>query len=277
MTELDLVHGLLVLSLAVAPFGTYGFSHAPWRWQIVFHAGAFCCTALGLLLAVPELCFAWPLFCAGIFTHFLRHRAPYLGSPYELCKCIPFMFSMVAAAWLVGGANELYLLGYGAQFSYYAALHGNVLGWMIVGGLATLAGQAGPDRRLHLTSVFVCFGSFVVVAVGIDAWSAIKPIGVVGLSVMIPASQVAFLRRVRGRNNPAFVLGCISLFCFLLTLALAWLNELSRLPRADLGGIRIMVWFHGVLNAAVVAPSFLAAVALLRSSTSSLPAVKSAG
>lgn len=262
MSELSLLRVLLLLSMAVGPLGTHRFFFAePSRLRVAAHVGALACAALGLFVA-PILCVAWLLFCVGSFALFLRERVASRRWPELIAACIPFLFSIIAAVWLVGGANDLHILGYGAEFSYYAALHGNVLGWILIGALAVLADHGGPHRRVYLASVFVCFASFLLIALGIDQLRALKPIGVVGLSVAIPAAQLVFLRSVWSRDRRAFALGGVSLAGLVLTMVLAWRNELSMPVFSVVGNIRGMVSVHGALNAVVVAPCFLLAVAL---------------
>jgi hypothetical protein len=208
------------------------------------------------------LCVAWLVFCAASFALFLRSRVRSLGSPRVLATCVPFVFSNIAAVWLVGGANDLRILGYEAHFSYYAALHGNVIGWTLIGTLATLADRDSPQRGIYLSSVLACLVSFLLIAFGIDQLRALKPIGVIGLSIALPISQLAFLRSVWARNRPAFILGCVSFAGLVFTMVLAWRNELSMPLFQSVAGIRGMVSVHGVLNTLVIAPCFLLAVSL---------------
>ncbi|MBK6696550.1 MAG: hypothetical protein IPG50_30825 [Myxococcales bacterium] len=202
MSELTLLRVLLLLAMAMGPLGTHRFFFAEQsRLRVGAHVLALACAALGLFLDAPVLCGAWLLFCAGSFALFLGERASREGaaalrSPDVLAASVPFLFSNIAAVWLVGGANDLRILGYGTAFSYYAALHGNVLGWILVGALAGLAQRGGPERRVYLASVLVCLVSFLLLAFGIDQLRALKPLGVVGLSLALPASQLAFLRSV---------------------------------------------------------------------------------
>jgi hypothetical protein len=90
----------------------------------------------------------------------------------------------------------------------------------------------------------------------------LKPIGVIGLSVALSFSQLAFLRSVWSRSLPAFILGCVSFAGLAFTMVLAWRNELSMPEFQAVAGIRGMVSVHGVLNTIVVAPCFLLAVSL---------------
>lgn len=261
MTEPDLLRALLLFSIAVAPAGAYRLLFAaPSQGRRVALWVALACTAAGLWGPFPALCFAWPLFCVGAFAQYLwQHRAD-LSSARGIATCVPFVFSIIAATWLVGGANELRLLGYGLSFSYYAALHGNVLGWMILSALAALAREDSSSRPVYLVSVYVCLASFLMIAIGIDQLDALKPIGVVGLTLALLTSHLAFLRSAWTRHKLAFVLGCASFLGLAFTLTLAWRHELGLPSLPPALNVRSMVSVHGVLNTLVVAPSLMLAV-----------------
>jgi hypothetical protein len=268
MSELFLLRVLLLLAMAMGPLGTHRFSFAePSRLRVGAHIGALACAALGLFTGAPILCVAWLLFCAVSFALFLRERVSRGGvqslrSLDVLVACVPFLFSNIAAVWLVGGSNDLRILGYDPAFSYYAALHGNVLGWILLGALAVLARARGPERAIYVACVLVCLVSFLSIAFGIDQLRALKPIGVVGLSLALPVAHLAFLRSVWSKNRSAFALGSVSLAALVFTMVLAWQNELAIPGFVTVAGIRSMVSVHGTMNALVVAPCFLAAVTL---------------
>ena len=262
LSELSLLRALLLASMALGPLATRGLFPARSRLRDAAHLGALACAAAGMLAPAPALTVVWLLFCAGSFAGYLHARAAALRSPAALATCVPFVFSNIAATWLVGGTNELHLLGYGVHFSYYAALHGNVLGWLVLGTVATLADPPGPHRRLYLATILVALASFLLIAFGIDQLRALKPIGVVGLSVVLPGAQLVFLRGAWSRSRPGFVLGVISLTTLALTMALAWQNELALPVLQAIPGIRGMVSVHGLLNTLVVAPCFLLAAGL---------------
>jgi len=248
--------------MVMGPFATRCLFAEASRLRAAAHLAAFVCAAAGLFAPWPALCVVWLVFCAANFVLFLRSRAASLCSPPVLAACVPFVFSNIAAVWLVGGANDLHLLGYDPFFSCYAALHGNVVGWIVIGTLAALADRDSPQRGIYVTSVLVCLVSFLLIAFGIDQLRALKPIGVLGLSIALPISQLAFLRGVWSRNRPAFLLGCVNFAGLVFTMILAWRNELSTPVFEVVAGIRGMVSVHGVLNTAVVAPCFLLAVSL---------------
>jgi hypothetical protein len=265
MSELHLLQLLLLVAMVVGPLGTHRhFEVGTPSTRIIAHVVGLVCAAVGLVSPWPPLCAVWLLFCAGSFGLFLLSRRHELGSPRVLAACVPFLFSNVAAVWLVAGANDLRLLGYAANFSFYASLHGNVLGWIVVGAIAILAdGEVSSRARaLYVGAVFVCFVSFLLVAVGIDQVRAIKPIGVVGLSIALPLAYLTFLRDVRSRHRLAFVLGCLSFVGLVFTMVLAWGNEIGLPVLGEVAGKRAMVSVHGVINALFVAPCFLLAVVL---------------
>lgn len=272
MSELTLLRVLLLVSLAIAPLGTHrhfalgGREHRqgmpePSRARITAHVVALACAAIALFTPFALASLGWLLFTAGSFAVFLRSRVSSLRSPATLAACVPFLFSNIAAVWLVAGSNDLHLLGYGMHFSFYAALHCNVLGWILIGALAILADRESPQRWLYVVAIAVCFVSFLLIALGIDQLRALKPFGVIGLSIAIPIAQLVFLRSVRTSHRAAFALGCTSLAGLLLTMALAWANELSMIVPA-IAGIRAMVVVHGVTNTLIVAPCFLLASVL---------------
>lgn len=256
MSELNLLRGLLLLSMVVGPFATRRLFAEASRLRDASHLAALVCAAAGLFGPWPALCAVWLAFCAASFAAFLRSRAA------SLAACVPFVFSNIAAVWLVAGSNDLRLLGYDPFFSYYAALHGNVIGWTVIGTLAALANRDSPERRIHLASVVVCFVSFLLIAFGIDQLRALKPIGVLGLSIALAMSQVTFLGGVWSRNRLAFLVGCVGFAGLVFTMVLAWRNELATPIFEMVAGIRGMVSVHGVVNAVVVAPCFLLAVSL---------------
>ncbi len=283
MTELALLRALLLGSLIVASLGTHRlfFSARSFlarsclarsvparsvparaRAHIALNVVGLACAAAGLYSPVPVLAVGWLVFCAGQLAWFAWRDRRALRSLAGLAGAVPLLFSNVSAVWIVGGANDLGILGYGPHFSFYAALHGVVLGWILVGAIAGLAQRDGPDRTLYGAAVMVCFASFLLIAVGIDQLRAIKPVGVIGLSLAIPAAQLVFLRRAWSRHRGAFALGGVSLLGLVFTLTLAWRNELGMAAFPALLEVRGMVSAHGVINAAVVAPSFLLAVIL---------------
>lgn len=280
-TELHFLHGLLIVALISAPFVTSRFFLERTQRHDVAHVVAGVVTVAALLFGLPVLTLAWLLFCAFGFGLFLHQRFAHLRSWhdrtwYELAKCVPFVFSIVGATWLVSGANGFRLLGYERAFSYYAALHGHVLGWMVVGGIAVLANHAARFNRFYLVAVFASLVSFLLIAFGIDGVPYIKPIGVFGITALVGTSMVLFVVSVRRTAPRAFALGLVSLLGFVFTMTLAWQNEVG-LDLAPSLGARAMVSLHGVVNGVVVAPCFLLALYVHRRSAGGRAMTRAAG
>jgi hypothetical protein len=255
--------------LLVAPFGTRQLFANASRLHVIAHGAAWICAAIGLF-AAPLFTIGWLVFTVGSALVFLRARVSTLFTPTTLAAGVPFVFSNIAALWLVGGSNNLHLLGYGPEYSYYAALHGNVLGWIVLGALAILVDRS-HERRVYVASMFVCLVSFLLIAFGIDKLRALKPFGIAGLSIALTASLLVFLRTAWSRNRTAFAIGCISAAGLAFTMALAWRNELVTPIFVGVLGVRGMVSVHGVLNALVVGPCFLWAVVMTLSSGATRP------
>ena len=259
MSELEVLRALLLVSVIVAPLGTRLLGELPSGWHVA-HGVSVAAVGLGLFV-LPWASTLWPVFCAANLAVFLWSRRRTLLTLPALAGGVPLAFSLVAATWIVGGTNDLGILGYGPHFSFYAALHGNVLGWMLVGAIAALATREGPRQRLYAITVFVCFVSFLLVAIGIDQVRAIKPVGVAGLTLAIPLAQLAFLAEVRS-HRAAFAAGLVSFLGLVFTLVLAWQNELAAPTLGNVAGVRSMVSVHGVVNALVTAPAMMLAVYL---------------
>lgn len=255
MTELEVLRVLLLVSVVVAPWSTRLFVALPRGWFVAYGVGV--ASVAGALFALPWLSVLWPIFCLGNLAVVLHGRLP--RTLPELAGTVPFAFSLVAATWIVGGTNDLQILGYGPHFSFYAALHGNVLGWMLVGAIAALARREGKRQRLYVAATLVCFVSFLLVAIGIDVSATLKPVGVAGLTLAIPTVQIAFLIDARS-NRAAFAAGLLSVVALAFTLVLAWLNELGLPTLGSIGSVRAMVAVHGVVNTLVVGPAMLWAV-----------------
>lgn len=261
MVELELLRALVLASAAIAPWTTRLFGELPRGWRLGYGL-ALVALALGLFSPLVWLCWLWPVFCLANFGAFLLPRRATLRSAAGLARCVPFVFSLVAATWIVGGSSDLRILGYGPHFSYYAALHGNVLGWTLVGAIAALASQERPRATVHRLVVLVAFVSFLLVALGIDQLAMLKPLGVAGLTLALPSAQIAFLTETWRRHRAAFALGALSLAGLAGTMVLAWQHELGAPALGPIAGVRPMVAAHGVVNTLLVAPAFLLAVAL---------------
>lgn len=284
MTELLLLKFLLMISLGVGPLATSRLLPISRRFA-AFHVGALALVCVSLFSRLSWLSAAWLLFVLLRIATAARYNvAPSRNTPStkrelagNLLSLVPFVFSVIAAVWLVAGTCDLRLLGYDPTFSYYAALHGNVLGWIVTGAVSTLAASPGRFRLVYQGAVLTTLVSFLLVAFGIDVLSSLKPIGTFGITAALIVALSTFLIEARARRR-AFVLAWLSLLSLLFTLALAWRHEFGALGEQAgarvlaviptyVGGVRSMVAVHGVMNTLVTGPALAAAVLIARRST----------
>lgn len=254
LAEINVLRGLLIAAFAIAPRVSIRFLLGEVKLLNVLHGIAFALVVVSIVFDVPYLSVAWLLFCLLGLGFFVRQnlRRPSL---LQVVQAVPFIFSIAGAVWLVAGANDLGLLGYDPSFSFYAALHGTVLGWLMVGCMAALATHASRFNRVYSIAVLGCLVSFFLIAFGIDGAPIIKPIGVVGTTLMVGLSLSLLLWECRS-SKAAASFALVSLLGFLFTIFLAWRNELGL---TTIGfapfGVRPMVSLHGAANGLVVAPS----------------------
>lgn len=260
MSEIVMLRLLLVAAMMGAPLITREFLLTASKLHDVTHVVAFLLTVVALFIDWPQLSVVWLLYCLFAFGLFVRESVAQRGrrwTVHQALRLFPFVFSVVGALWLVSGANDFGLLGYGIFFSYYAALHGHVLGWMLIGSMILLATRPTRFQQWYLVAGLVSVVSFFLIAFGIDGVPFIKPAGVTGLTLAIGCAQILFLFEKRSKSATA--LGLISLLGFSLTLLLAWRHELNLPVGEGLLGVRPMVSLHGFINSVVVAPCMVAA------------------
>lgn len=253
-----MLHLLLLVAMVTAPLLTGRFLLVPSRIHDGLHGFAVLITAASLVFELPVLSASWMLFCLFSLAVFIKQN-PRPRSLPALAQAVPFVFGIVGALWFVAGTNHLKLLGYGTAFSYYAALHSHVLGWILIGAIAVLAARADRFNIVFAGCVFAALGSFFLIAFGINGSPLMKLIGVVGLTLVLTTAQVLFLIECKGRPL-AGAFATLSLIVSGLTLTLAWKHELTRLPTMGLLGVRSMVSVHGVLNGFVLAPCTILAL-----------------
>jgi hypothetical protein len=260
MTEVVLLHGLVLCSFVAAPHATSRlFLRRSKRYEM-----AYVLALLGLVVSaaldVRPLAGLWPLFCAFGFVLHLSNEGRRVLSVRGVARCIPFVFSLVSATWFVAARNDLKLLGYPPNWSFYAALHGSVLGWLVIGCTAHLASrEKGPG--LYLWSCYLSLPLFLFVAFGIDGVAHLKRIGAVGLSLLVPLVIGRFALELRGGPRTPLLLALISVLGVVASMTLALFNEFwVGFPRILLG-MPTMVLLHGCLNALIVGPAFSLAIA----------------
>ena len=195
----------------------------------------------------------------GLFIHFKNNRNN-LFNFRILATFIPFVFSIIASVWLVAGSNGLYLLGYDINWSFYAALHGNYLGWMFLACMAFLSTKSLKFANFYTLGCYISFILFLLIAFGIDGVPYIKAIGVVGLTILVPV--IIGLYSFASRHKTSKFLSMLSLILVFVSMTLAVLNEFWTIDPQYFLGARSMVTVHGVLNAFIVTPLFFLALKL---------------
>lgn len=253
--EQEIIFLKLLLSVAIllGPLMSYRFFlyNFP-RYRKIYYPVSVI-TIGSLIINIPLLIFLWPIYCLyGFYLNFVQNKQN-LYSIKTIASFIPFIFSLIAAIWLLAGTNDLYLLGYNKSWSYYAALHGNYLGWLFTGCFAFLAKfTPGKVGRFYTHGCFILFGLFLMIALGIDGIPYLKPIGVIGLTLL--TSTLLVLNWYHTKNHKAKALLLISLVGFSFTMSLAVLKEFSTIQPAMILETPTMVIIHGMINGIVVIP-----------------------
>lgn len=258
MSELFILNLLLLVAFGVAPIMTRRLFLRDSRIYLKAHSVAFLAALLGFIFETRWLMIPWPAFCVFGFALYLKNERRHLFSWVGAATCLPFVFSLISALWFISGTYDLKLLGYSPAWSFYAALHGAFIGWMLVGGLAFLAKTHA--KRVYLLGAFLCLICFLLIAFGIDGVPYIKRVGVIGLSILIPFAIGLFTGSVWTQSRRAAVLAGLSLVAIVVSMSLAILNEFWIAAPRIAFGLPLMVITHGVLNALVAVPCFVAAV-----------------
>lgn len=193
-SEIRLLEVLLFFSFVLAPRMANRYFLRGSKSYSKIHKITLLVLFLGALAGLPAVTFTWLLFCLYGLWVFVRNERASLFSIGGVASSIPFVFSVISALWFAAGSNDLRLLGYDRAWSFYAALHGVVLGWLFVGCMAQVAKRMG---LFYLVSCCLAFVLFLCVAFGIDGVPVIKQIGVVGFSILVPLSIYRYASGLR--------------------------------------------------------------------------------
>lgn len=268
MTELSLLICLLSVAFILAPFMTRNFFLRNSQLYLRVHAVSLLILFVGGLLDWGWAAIIWPLFCAFGFVLFLQQERWGILSVSGLALCIPFVFSLISSVWFFAGTNDLHLLGYNKNWSFYAALHGSILGWFFVGCLAHLSKRPTANRA-YLFVCYMCLILFLFVAFGIDGVQHIKRVGVIGLSMVVPFSIGLFTFSIKKENRLSIFFAVISLLSIAISMTIAILNEFwVSFPKIALG-MPLMTVTHGLINVFFTVPCFYLAIRLGAEDTSS--------
>jgi predicted DCC family thiol-disulfide oxidoreductase YuxK len=261
MTELSLLIFFLGVAFILAPFMTKNFFLRNSQVYLRAHALCLLILFLGGVLDFNWIAAIWPLFCILGFFLYLKQEGRLIFSVKGFASCIPFVFSLISSAWFFSGTNDLHLLGYNKNWSFYAALHGSILGWFFVGCLAKLS-QRPNASKIYLFGCYLCFLLFLSVAFGIDGIPHIKRVGVIGLSIFVPFAIGLFTFSLKKENRLSLLFAVISLFSIAVSMTIAILNEFwVDFPKVAFG-MPIMTLTHGLINALFTVPCFYLAVRL---------------
>ena len=256
--ELSYLTTFLLVSLGIAPLMTNTLFLARNALYFKCYVLSFSAVALGILLNINFLVATWPAFCLFGLLLYLKKTGLKCLDLNAFVSVIPFVFSVIASIWLVAGVYDIRLLGYNKLWSFYAALHGNHLGWLLVGCLAYLAQRR--TSRFYVYACYICFVSFLLIALGIDGVPYIKQIGVIFMTVTVPCSILFYFLKLKGEQKIPKVLSGLSLFGVLVTMLLAVVKEFGGFSPFQFMGAGGMVSIHGLINSLIVTPCFFIAV-----------------
>lgn len=245
MTESSFLIFLLSIAFILAPLMTKNFFLRNSRLYSRAHVISLFVLLISGILDFSWFSLIWPLFCIFGFFLYLTQEGRRIFSTTGIATCIPFVFSLISAVWFVAGTNDLHLLGYTKSWSFYAALHGMVLGWYFVGCLAYLSKWPNASN-VHLFGCYGCLVLFLSVAFGIDGIPHLKRIGVIGFAILIPFAIGIFAFNLKKENRLAFVFAVISFFSIGLSMTIALLNEFwIDFPKIAFG-MPLMTLTHGL-------------------------------
>lgn len=261
MTEILILNYFLFVAFVLGPLMTKEFFLKGSGIYSASHLVALLILLCGVLLNLSYTVFVWPMFCAfGCFLY-LKGESKFIFTRQGVAGCIPFIFSLISSVWFVAGSLNLHLLGYGKAWSFYAAIHGCFLGWILVGCFAFLSGRQKSGNP-YLYGVYLSFLFFLFVAFGIDGVPYIKRIGVLGFYLLIPFLIGHYTFSLRKENRISLFLSAVSFFLIFASMTLATLNEFwSGFPKI-IAGIPIMVLTHGLMNALLAVPCLYLAIKL---------------
>ncbi|MGZ3694310.1 MAG: hypothetical protein ACXWQO_09005 [Bdellovibrionota bacterium] len=259
MTENLILFCFLSVGFVLAPLMTNAFFLRQSRTYAIVHIVVLLLILISVLPGSPHIALAWPLFCTWGFFCYLKNECKFTITIKDAAGCVPFIFSLISATWFFAGVNDLHLLGYSRAWSFYAALHGIFLGWILVGCLAYLA-KTKTNNALYLYSTLLAPVLFLFVAFGIDGVPYVKRIGVIGFSVMAPLLIARYSLHLEKRWKLSRLLSLLSLVSLVASMCLALLNEFwADFPRVT-AGMPTMVLTHGLLNAVIAVPCFFLAI-----------------
>jgi predicted DCC family thiol-disulfide oxidoreductase YuxK len=261
MTELSILIFFLSIAFILAPLMTNKFFLRDSKVYSRAHGVSLLVLLFGFVCGFNWIAITWLLFCIFGFLLYLKQEGRFLFSLKGFATCIPFVFSLISATWFVAGSNNLHLLGYNTNWSFYAALHASILGWFFIGCLAYLAKRPNANN-VYLFGCYLCLFLFLSVAFGINGIPYIKHIGVIGFSILVPFSIGLFAFDLKKENRLSWIFAVVSLLSIILSMTIAVLNEFWLEFPKRISGIPLMTLTHGFLNTLFTVPLFYLAIQL---------------
>lgn len=259
MSEIIFLKIFLFIGFIVAPLMTNAFFLQNSKNYAQGHKISIIILLFAVLFQIHSLIIVWPLFCIYGFFSYLRRQGKVTFLSNDIVVYIPFIFSLISATWFFAGANDLFFLGYNQNWSFYAALHGNFLGWIFTGCLAFLANRENSNS-IYLWGSYLTFIFFLFVAFGINGLLFLKSIGLLALTLIVPVLIGHYFLKLKKDNQLSRAFALISLCSIAVSMSLALLNEFWNEMPKFIWGISFMVLTHGLLNAVVTVPLFFLAI-----------------
>jgi len=263
LNELSTLKLFLYFSFLIAPLATGNFFLKKYKkLYIQTHVVSLFCLLLFEVFMINVFIFAWPLFC--VFSCFLLFVESDLKvSVLFLSRIVPLVFSVVSSVWFVSASLNLELLGYDIVWSMLAAIHGAYIGWLLLAGFSQLQTIFPKRKAIYQVGVFLCFFSFMAIALGIDGIPYLKRWGLWSfVSVILTLLSLLYLDMSK-KNFMANFFFFISVCGLALTIVMAVFHEYTLDVFGEFTNLSSMIYIHGGINSFVVIPAFLCSVFFL--------------
>ncbi|XDD47628.1 hypothetical protein AB3N60_05990 [Leptospira sp. WS39.C2] len=247
---------IILFGYLIAPYFTNHFFLNNSKSYKCVHLACIFFVLVSIILKIPKFSFVWIIFCGYGFYHYLYLNQCKLFKDKVWLGTFPFIFSLVSAIWFVSGINDFRLLGYDSTWSFYAAIHGCFIGWLLLSGIIFLTMK---NRYNIFFIVMICsiIVFFLLIALGIYQFSYLKKIGVIGYYFLLPFVLFIIAKKLNPKRRIHQFYLVISFVSLCLTLSLAVFKEFFQ-PTVMFSEIHfVMIYIHGGFNAFFVIPLLL--------------------
>jgi len=254
--ELILLNVLLATLFVLGPLATnLFFLNSSISYKRI-HLSVISTLTILFFLKITLLNIIWLLFCVYGFFLFIFKNKDKLFSIEKIASLIPLTFSIISALWFFCGSNDLYLLGYNINWSYYAALHAGFLGWLLLASFIVISRKT-KFKKLYLYSCFVFLVSFLLIALGIDGIPYIKRVGALIIVFASPLLVGFYTFKITRAYTFSKYLSFLSLILLCFSLFLAFENEFLITLVSPMISNKPMVFLHGSINGLVAIPALI--------------------